>query len=157
MRNVDISADETREILGRKLSVSSTWSEMLGNALQQHLSSTGLRSEASSTYSTSDQSVDMVQEFITFSDYYGRDIFEVAKLMTMVRLAMYWTHRGIDALVCLEKTKIVPVEAYGNILKAGWILQRLQNDRRSRKDECAAIVVALSEVTLPSTTFGLRC
>lgn len=87
-----------------------------------------------------------MQEFTNFSDYYGRDIFEAAKPITMVRLAMYWTHRGMDALSSLEKTRLLPVEAYGNVLKAGWIIQRILNDKRPREDECAAVVISLSEV-----------
>ena len=59
---------------------------------------------------------------------------------------MYWTHRGMDALSCLEKTRLLPVEAYGNVLKAGWIIQRILNDKRSKEDECTAIVISLSEV-----------
>ena len=118
----------------------------LGNALQQQLNSAGPRGEGSSIYSGSEKAADVIQEFSNFSDYYGRDIFETAKFIAIVRLAMYWTHRGVDALLYLEKTRLLPVEAYGNILKAGWILQRLQNDKRYRQDECSAIVVSLSEV-----------
>lgn len=88
-----------------------------------------------------------MQEFIAFSDYHdGRDIFEVANIMTIIRLAMYWTHRGVDALACIEKTRLLPVKAYANILKAGWILQRLQMDQRFRSEECTAIIISLSEV-----------
>lgn len=91
--------------------------------------------------------MDLVQEFIAFSDYHdGRDIFEAANIMTIIRLAMYWTHRGVDALACIEITKSLPVKAYANILKAGWILQRLQMDQRSRSEECTGIIISLSEV-----------
>lgn len=122
------------------------WATTLGSSLQQQLSLAGPKSEGSSIYSSSDKAADVIQEFMNFSDYYGRDIFEAAKLPAVVRLAMYWAHRGIDSLSSLEKTRVLPVEAYGNIVKAAWMIQRLFNDKRSRQDECAAVVVSLSEV-----------
>lgn len=104
------------------------------------------KSEHSSIYSSSDLGPDIFQEFVTSSDYYGRDIFEAAKLMVIVRLATSWTHRGKDGLSGVEKSRVLPLAAYGNLLKAGWILQRLQCDQRSRTDECTAIIVMLTEV-----------
>lgn len=123
------------------------WTATLETVMQQQLNATAYGNESSSIRSATDQGVDIIQEFIAFSDYHdGRDIFEVANIMTMVRLAMYWTHHGIDALKSIETTKSLPIKGYANILKAGWILQRLQLDQRSRIDECTAIIVSLSEV-----------
>lgn len=119
----------------------------LETLLQQQFVSAGYGTESSSIRSGLDQGVDLVQEFIAFSDYHdGRDIFEAGNIMTLTRLAMYWTYRGVDALADIEKTKSLPVKAYANILKAGWILQRLQMDQRSRSNECTAIIISLSEV-----------
>lgn len=119
----------------------------LETLLQQQFVSAGYGTESSSIRSGLDQGVDLVQEFIAFSDYRdGRDIFEAGNIMTLTRLAMYWTHRGVDALTDIEKAKSLPVKAYANILKAGWILQRLQMDQRSRSKECTAIIISLSEV-----------
>lgn len=88
---------------------------------------------------------------MTSSDYYGKDIFEAAKLMVIVRLTTCWTHRGKDGLVGMEQSKALPLAAYGNLLKAGWMLQRLQSDQRSRTEECTAIIVMLTEVRLIGT------
>lgn len=135
-----------REVLYRKLETFSLSAGTLETVLQQQFVSAGYGTESSSIRSGQDQGVDLVQEFIAFSDYHdGRDIFEAANIMTIIRLAMYWTHRAVDALACIEKTKSLPVKAYANILKAGWILQRLQMDQRSRSEECTAIMISLSE------------
>lgn len=132
------------------------WATALGMILQHplQLSSPGARSEHSSIYSASDFGPDIFQEFVNSSDYYGRDIFEAAKLMVLVRLATCWTHRGKDGLSGVEKSKVIPLAAYGNLLKAGWILQRLQSDRRSRTEECTAIIVMLSEVRAIRLSWG---
>lgn len=144
MRHV---ADNSSEVLDRKLDISRLWAGTLETVLQQQLASTAFANDSASTRTASDLGGDVVQEFIAFSDYHdGRDIFEAANIMTIVRLAMYWTHRGVDALACVEKTKSPPIQAYANILKAGWILQRLQLDQRARSEECSAVVVSLSEV-----------
>lgn len=141
------SADKVRELLYRKLETFSLCAGTLEIILQQQFVSAGYGTESSSIRSGPDQGVDLVQEFIAFSDYHdGRDIFEAGSIMTIVRLAMYWTHRGVDSLACIEKTKSLPVKAYANILKAGWILQRLQMDQRPRSEECTAIIISLSEV-----------
>lgn len=125
------------------------WAGALEIVLQQQLTSTAYANEGASIRTASDLGGDVIQEFIAFSDYHdGRDIFEAANIMTIVRLAMYWTHRGVDALVCVEKTKSPPIQAYANILKAGWILQRLHLDQRARSEECTAIIISLSEVRL---------
>lgn len=141
------SADIVRELLYRKLETFSLCAGTLEIILQQQFVSAGYGTESSSIRSGPDQGVDLVQEFIAFSDYHdGRDIFEAGNIMTIVRLAMYWTHRGVDALASIEKTKSLPVKAYANILKAGWILQRLQMDQRPRSEESTAIIISLSEV-----------
>lgn len=148
-------------MLYRKLETFSLSAGTLETVLQQQFVSAGYGTESSSIRSGQDQGVDLVQEFIAFSDYHdGRDIFEAANIMTIIRLAMYWTHRAVDALACIEKTKSLPVKAYANILKAGWILQRLQMDQRSRSEECTAIMISLSEVrafrALNSASHGFR-
>ena len=127
------------------------WSTALGMILQHplQLPTSAPKSEHSSIYSASDCGPDIFQEFMTSSDYYGKDIFEAAKLMVIVRLATCWTHRGKDGLAGIEKTKLLPLAAYGNLLKAGWILQRLQCDLRSRTVECTGILVMLTEVRTP--------
>lgn len=138
------------DVLSQKVATFNAWATALGTILHQQvqLASSGLKSEVSSIYSASDAGPDILQEFATASDYNGRDIFEAAKLMVMVRLATFWAHRGKDDLWGIEKSKVLSVAAYGNLLKAGWILQRLQCDQRSRTDECTAIIVMLSEVGL---------
>lgn len=127
----------------------SLWVETLETLMQQQLSrgNAALGSESGSIRSSVDQHIEIAQEFISNSDYHdGRDIFEVANIMTMIRYAMYWTHRGTDGLGAVEMTRSLPIQAYVNILKAGWILQRVQRDQRSRIDECTAIIGALTEV-----------
>ena len=132
------------------------WATALGVILQHPLQSAspGPMSAHSSVYSASDFGPDVFQEFVTSSDYYGRDIFEAAKLMVIVRLATCWTHRGKDGLSGIEKSKVLPLAAYGNLLKAGWILQRLQCDPRSRTEECTAIIVMLTEVRAIRLSWG---
>lgn len=135
--------------MGRILETYSLWEESLETLMQQQLSrgNAALGSENGSIRSSVDQHIEIVQEFISNSDYHdGRDIFEVANIMTMIRYAMYWTHRGTDDLGAVEITKSLPIQAYVNILKAGWILQRVQRDQRSRTAECNAIIGALTEV-----------
>ncbi len=125
------------------------WTTALETILQQPLqvTSPGPKTEAASIFSASDSGTDLFQEFAASSDYYGRDIFDAAKLMVMVRLSTFWAQRGKDGLVGIDKLKVLPIAAYGNLLKAGWILQRLQRDSRSRTEECTAIMVMLSEVS----------
>lgn len=135
--------------MSRMVETYSLWVETLETLMQQQLSrgNAALGSESGSIRSSVDQHIEIVQEFISNSDYHdGRDIFEVANIMTMIRYAMYWTHRGTDGLGAIEMTKSLPIQAYVNILKAGWMLQRVQGDQRSRIDECTAIIGALTEV-----------
>ena len=136
------------------METSGLWAGTLETVLQQQFASTAFANEGASIRTASDLGGDVVQEFIAFSDYHdGRDIFEAANIMTIVRLAMYWTHRAVDALVCVDKTKAPPIQAFANILKAGWILQRLQLDQRARSEECTAIIISLSEVRASSISF----
>lgn len=144
-----LPADGPSLHMGRMLETYSLWVETLETLMQQQLSrgNAALGSESGSILSSVDQHIEIAQEFISNSDYHdGRDIFEVANIMTMIRYAMYWTHRGTDGLGAVEITKLLPTQAYVNILKAGWILQRLQRDQRSRIDEYTAIIGALTEV-----------
>lgn len=144
-----LPADSPSLHMGRMLQTYFLWVETLETLMQQQLSrgNAVLGGENGSILSSVDQHIEIAQEFISNSDYHdGRDIFEVANNMTMIRYAMYWTHRGTDGLGAIETTKLLPIQAYVNILKAGWILQRLQRDQRSRIDECTAIIGALTEV-----------
>lgn len=123
--------------------------DMLDTLMQQQLSraNAALGGDSGSFLFSVDQHIEIAQEFISNSKYHnGRDIFEVANINTMIRYAMYWTHRGTDGLGSVETTKLLPIQAYVNILKAGWILQRLQQDQRPRIHECIAIIGALTEV-----------
>lgn len=141
--------------MSRKVETCPMWAETLGNILQQQRAPAPTRNEGSSLYSASDHGVDVMQEFVTFSDYYGRDIFEAAKLMVLLRLAIYWTHRARSAMDGIEKTRYIPVAGYANVIKAGWMLQRLHGDARSRSDECTAVLVSLSEVRAPCPAMGV--
>lgn len=144
-----LPADGPSLHMGRMLETYSMWVETLETLMQQQLSrgNAGLGSESGSIRSSVDHHIEIVQEFISNSDYHdGRDIFEVANIMTIIRYAMYWTYRGTDGLGFVETTKSLSPQAYVNILKAGWILQRVQKDQRSRIDECTVIIGALIKV-----------
>ncbi len=142
-------------MVNQKVAAFHGWTTALETILQQPLqvTSPGPKTEAVSIFSASDSGTDIFQEFAASSDYYGRDIFDAAKLMVMVRLSTFWTQRGKDGLVGVEQLKVLPMAAYGNLLKAGWILQRLQRDPRSRTEECTAIMVMLSEVSIAQMAY----
>jgi hypothetical protein len=93
---------------------------------------------------------DILQKFSKNSDYYGKDIFEAANMITPIHLAMFWAHKSTKELRYLERSQSVPVEGYGNLLKSAWLLRRLYEDRRLEKgfESYRSIIVILTEEVL---------